>query len=181
MRYFKIIFGMLKMTLISLFSFNNIKFKYPIKLGRNATISRRRYGKIVLGKHVSLNSNAQLAVTQNATISIGDYSGVGDNSIIVAHERITIGSNVMIGPNVCIYDHDHVFREEGIMRNMGFETSPVVIEDNVWIGAGVIVLRGVTIGSGSVIAAGTVVNKNIPKNSIVYNKRELIVRNKLES
>lgn len=178
MRYFRIAFGMLKMALISFFSCNNIKFKYPIRLGRNATISRRRHGRIELGKHVSLNSNAQLAVTQNATIIIGDYSGVGDNSIIVAHEKITIGNNVMIGPNVCIYDHDHVFRKEGIMRNMGFKSAPVSIEDNVWIGAGAIILRGVTIGTGSVIAAGSIVTKDIPKNSIVYNKIELVIKSK---
>jgi acetyltransferase-like isoleucine patch superfamily enzyme len=66
------------------------------------------------------------------------------------------------------------------MRNLGYETAPVHIEDNVWIGAGVIVLKGVTIGEGSVIAAGTVVNKDIPRNSIVYNSRELVVKKRIE-
>ena len=180
MRYCVILIGLLKATLLQIFSVGKVGFQFPIKIENNVLISRRRGGCIKFGKHVSLNRNCQVAVTQGATVRIGSFSGIGDNNVIVARESITIGDNVMLGPNVCIYDHDHVFRKQGVMRDMGFETSPVVIEDNVWLGAGVIVLRGVTIGTGSVIAAGTVVNKDIPPNSIVYNKRELIIKRKLE-
>lgn len=62
------------------------------------------------------------------------------------------------------------------MRDLGYTTAPVTIGDNVWIGAGVMILKGVTIGSGSVIAAGTLVNQDIPENSLVYNRRELVIK-----
>ena len=65
------------------------------------------------------------------------------------------------------------------MRELGYTTAPVTIGNNVWLGAGVIVLKGVTIGDGSVIAAGTVVNRDIPDNSLVYNQRELVIKKRV--
>lgn len=180
MRYIKIMFGMVRMLFISFFSMGGIKFYFPIRLNKNTVLSRRKKGKMIFGKHVSMNTNVHIYVTENALLSIGNFTGIGDNSIITARDRIIIGDNVMIGPNVCIYDHDHNFNNDGVMRNLGFTTAPVTIEDNVWIAAGVIILKGVTIGSGSVIAAGTIVNKNVPSNTIVYNKREMIMKKRVE-
>ena len=159
-----------------IFAAGNFQFIFPIKVGKNVEFSLRNGGKIAMKKHVSVNRNAFIAVTEDAYITIGNYSGIGANNVIVAREKITIGNNVMIGPNVCIYDHDHIIHQEGIMRNLGYETKPVTIEDNVWIGAGVTILKGVTIGTGSVVAAGTVVTKDVSPNSIIYNKRETVVR-----
>lgn len=180
MRYFRFVIGAIRMLFYSIVSFYRIKFKFPVKLEDGAKFSLRKNGKINMGKHVSISHNARLSVTENAYLSIGNYSGIGDNNVIVARERISIGNNVMIGPNVCIYDHDHVFKKDGIMRDLGYETAPVIIEDNVWLAAGVIVLKGVTIGEGSVVAAGTLVNKDIPRNSVVYNKRELVCKERIE-
>ena len=180
MNYVGIIFRMLRMLVCSFLSFGKLKIKVPLRMGNGASITRRGTGCVELGKHVSLNNNARLGVVDGAVITVGEYSGFGDNCVVVARERITIGSNVMVGPNVCIYDHDHAFRGEGVMREQGFTTSPVVIEDNVWIGAGVIILKGVTIGSGSVIGAGTIVTRNIPADSVAYNKKELCIKTRLK-
>ena len=176
MRYIKIALGMLRMSLIALLSFGKITFRFPVRLEKNVVLSRRSGGRIHFGKHVSLNRNAQISVTQNALIETGDFTSIGDNNVIVAREKIILGSYVMLGANVCIYDHDHVFKAPGIMRDLGYNTSPVIIEDNVWLGAGVIVLRGVTIGAGSVVAAGTIVNRDIPPDSLVYNRRNMVIR-----
>lgn len=172
-------FSILRPLLVSAFSFGHVKTSFLTRSSKNVSFSWRKGGRIILGKRVSVNRNSELAVTQNALLTIGNDSGVGDNCVIVARERITIGSSVMIGPNVCIYDHDHVYQKEGVMRDMGFATAPVTIEDNVWIGAGVIILKGVTIGTGSVIAAGTVVTKDVPANSVVYARQELVIKNRI--
>ncbi len=176
MRTLRLMIGIIRAFLIRIFSFGKVTFSIPIKLSGNVVLSRRGNGKIDLGKHVSLNNNAHLYVVDGALIKIDSFSSVGDNNMIVAREKILIGKNVMLGANVCIYDHDHEFRKEGNFRDQGFNNAPVVIEDNVWLGAGTIVLKGVTIGTDSVIAAGTIVNKNVPPNSIVYNKREMIIK-----
>lgn len=176
MRYISIIFGMLKMCVVSLFSFGGISFSFPVRVDANVSLSVRKSGIIRLGRCVSLNRHARISATEKALIEVGNDSLIGYNNVIISRERISIGDNVMLGANVCIYDHDHVYSKLGIMREQGYTTAPVTIEDNVWIGAGVIVLKGVTIGSGSVIAAGTVVKRDIPENSLVYNQRELVIR-----
>ena len=176
MRYFRIASGMVRAKIVALISGGNFRFRFPVRLDKGVEISRRQGGRIVMGKHVSVNHNACLAVTENAYLGLGDFVGIGDNNVIVARKYISIGNNTMFGPNVCIYDHDHIFHEEGTIRDLGYNTAPVIIEDNVWLGAGVIVLKGVTIGEGSVVAAGTVVTKDIPKNSVVYSQRELVVK-----
>ena len=72
-----------------------------------------------------------------------------------------------------IYDHDHKFGEDGIRS--GYNTAPVMIEKNCWIGAGVIILRGTHIGEGSVIGAGCVVKGEIPPHSLVTADRSLSI------
>jgi acetyltransferase-like isoleucine patch superfamily enzyme len=178
MRYFDSIIGLIKIFSYKLFSPFGLKFNPIIRFSRTAQISIRKTGKMIFSKRVSVNKNASLAVTAKAKLLVGEGTGFGNNTIIVARERIEIGSNVMIGPNVCIYDHDHVYKTTNIMKNAGFESAPVIIQDNVWIGAGVIILKGVTISSGSVIAAGTIVSKDVPSNSIVFAKQNYVIKEK---
>ena len=64
------------------------------------------------------------------------------------------------------------------MMVSGFLTSPIIIEDNVWIGSNCTILKGSHIGTGSVIAAGTVIKGKIPPNSIVFNGNKNIIRQK---
>lgn len=176
MRFFGIFIGMIKMTILSILSFGNISFRFPVRLDANVVLGVRSGGRIRMKKHVSFNRGARVAAAGKTIVDIGSNTMIGYNNVIIAREGIAIGNNVMLGANVCIYDHDHVYSNHGIMREQGYTTAPVTIEDNVWIGAGVIVLKGVTIGSGSVIAAGTVVKRDIPKNSLVYHQRELVIR-----
>lgn len=179
MRYVRFMIGFITILFRKMVMGTSLSFAFPIRVDTDVVLTYRKNGKIQLGKHVSINFNTHLGVTENAVLTIDDKTGIGDNNVIIARERITIGNNVMIGPNVCIYDHDHVFREAGIMRELGYHTAPITIEDNVWIGAGCIILKGVTIGAGSVVAAGTVVTKDIPSGSVAFNRRELVIQERL--
>ena len=104
-------------------------------------------------------------------IIIGNNVSFNRNSICAAHKFISIGNNSSIGPNCCIYDHDHRFGKNG--KEPGFKTDDVVIEENVWIGAGSIILRGTHIGKNSVIGAGCIIKGDIPPNSLVTQNREI--------
>lgn len=76
---------------------------------------------------------------------------------------ISVGNGVLIGPAVLIWSSNHVFADPGRpIREQGYECRPVVIEDDVWIGGGTIVLPGSHIGRGTIIAAGSVVRGKIP-------------------
>ncbi|HOO51269.1 MAG TPA: sugar O-acetyltransferase [Alphaproteobacteria bacterium] len=89
------------------------------------------------------------------------------NLTLVDDTHIYIGDYVMFGPNVTIATAGHPILPELRKRDHPLQFNvPVIIEENVWIGAGVVVLPGVTIGENSVIGAGAIVTKNIPPNVV---------------
>jgi acetyltransferase-like isoleucine patch superfamily enzyme len=81
--------------------------------------------------------------------------------------HISIGNDVLIGPNCVLRAADHVFADPSIPVNcQGHQGGSIVIGDDCWLGANVVVLKDVSIGRGSVIGAGAVVTRNIPPYSI---------------
>ena len=102
------------------------------------------------------------------------------NLTMVDDGHIYVGDYVMIGPNVTIATASHPLETD--LRRQGLQSNKDVhIEENVWIGAGAIILPGVTIGKNSVIGAGSVVTKDIPENVVaVGNPCRVIRENKSE-
>jgi len=102
-------------------------------------------------------------------IFMGDNIYIAPNFHISAR-NLRIGNNVLIGPNLLLECDDHTFRNVGKTiwatyteeRNIGF----VTIEDDVWIGGNVTILKNVTIGEGCVIGAASVVTKSLPPYSV---------------
>lgn len=88
----------------------------------------------------------------------------------------------MMAPDVIIIGENHQFSRLDVpMRLQGYqEYPPVYIDDDVWIGARVIILPGITIGKGSILGAGSVVTKDVPPFSIVAGNPARIIRNRLE-
>lgn len=123
-------------------------------------------GKLALkhcGKNVNIEKGAQFAWD----LSLGDNSGVGVNSLI--SPCVTIGNDVMMGPECMMFTSNHGMSDLDVpmWRQKSTEPKPIVIEDDVWIGARVIILPGVHVGKGSVIGAGSVVTKDVAPYSIV--------------
>ena len=105
-------------------------------------------GQIEIGNHVSLNANVYL----NA-----DIGG-----------RIIIGDDVLIGPGVMMRTADHTTLDTTrLIRAQGSVTGDIVIESDVWLGAGVIVMRNVRIGRGAVVGAGAVVTRDVEPYTVV--------------
>lgn len=147
-----------------------LKIKYNVinLISPLSNLSTRGKSKIILGKKCVIRKYTELTTNNCAVINIGDNVFINRNCILVAHKSISIGTGTTIGPNVIIYDHDHDGKG-------GFISSPVVIGRNVWIGAGVIILRGCSIGDNSIIAAGSIVTKNIDNNTKFYQKRDNVL------
>ncbi len=128
---------------------------WDIRLGRN----------VALDKHVVLL--AQGDSTQAPRILIGEGTYVNRHTMIDAIEKVEIGRDCLIGPQVFITDYDHG-RERGItMAVQPVVSAPVTIEDEVWLGAGAIILKGVRIGSGAVVGAGAVVTRDVAPETVV--------------
>jgi acetyltransferase-like isoleucine patch superfamily enzyme len=130
------------------------------------------------------------------SISIGNNVYCSSDVKIFCRNSIVIGSNVAIASQVVIYDHDSMPLNHLMRRNIttyvthnymcssfyrqmpwaGVNSSPICIEDDVWIGTRCLILKGVTIGSSSVVAAGSVVTKNVPPFSLVAGVPARIIR-----
>ena len=98
-------------------------------------------------------------------ISVGDYFYANHNLVVTDGAKVTFGDNVFIAPNCCFTTAEHAIDPE--QRKAGMEVAkPIVVGNNVWIGAGSTILAGVTIGDNTVIGAGSVVKKSIPANVV---------------
>ncbi len=103
----------------------------------------------------------------DASIRIGDWSTIGYHTHLFATTRIEIGSNCLIAPFCYLVDSNHGIARDVLIREQPMSSLPILIEDDVWIGANVTILRGVTIGEGAVIGAGSVVDQDVPAYAIV--------------
>lgn len=144
-----------------------------IAIGKRFTAcSRIRFNSFGIIQRVVIRT-----VAPGATITIGDDVGVS-GCTISASKSITIGNRVLIGSGTAIVDQDaHPLDPDDRCNGIGeIGKAPVVIEDDVFIGARVIILKGVTIGKGSTIGAGSVVAKSIPPYSIAAGNPARVVR-----
>lgn len=175
------------------------KVKFPLFIGRNTSISHKRnifcgknvkfedYSEIqglsrnglhfgdnvTIGRYTSIRPSSYYGVGKIGDgLQIGNNSSIGPFGYIGCSGKVTIGKNVMIGPKVSIFAENHNFDDtRAPIKSQGVNNKGIKIEDDCWIGSGVIILDGVTIGHGSVIGAGTLISKNVPANSIIYDKR----------
>lgn len=128
----------------------------------------RRY--ISVGKNSNIHPTTIIRYGQN--VKIGDNCLINHNNLLQPGKgpngRITIGNYVHTGVNVMFLAFNHGFYTTEIpTKEQDYIDAPIVVEDDVWIGGGSIILSGVTIGKGAIIAAGAVVNKDVPPYAIV--------------
>ena len=150
-----------------------------------------RGGKFSIGKNFAMNNGIKgnpigcyegctFFVDRGAVLTIGDNVGMSQAALI-CHKSITIGNNVKIGGGVCIYDTDFHSLDPVIRRSSkdlkNRAEKPVVIGNDVFIGAKSIILKGVTIEENSVIGAGSVVTKSVPANQIWAGNPARFIRN----
>lgn len=131
---------------------------------------------IDFGRKLTTGYNCRFEVNgihQGKRLVFGKNVNIGDNVRISCCDSVEIGSNVLIGSRVLIIDNSHgsytgnKCDSPAIPPNQReIKSSPIVIEDNVWIGEGAVIQQGVTIGQGSIIGANSVVTSNVPNNCI---------------
>lgn len=132
-----------------------------------------------VGLHVFIFPAVRILMPKG--IKIGENVVISHGTIITTAGSVTIGSNVLIGYGARILSANHKIPENrGLIWGAGHETSPIVIDDDVWIGANAIILPGIRIGKGAVVAAGAIVTKNVEPYSIVAGVPAKIIRMRLE-
>jgi acetyltransferase-like isoleucine patch superfamily enzyme len=131
-----------------------------VRIGTHAVVHRPWC--LDVGERAQFEHQVYLkAVTDQASIRIGNRTFVGFGCEFDVADRLLIGDGVLIAPGCFITDHNHLHGAHATIASQGIESAPVVIEDDAWLGANVVVLPGVTIGRGAIVAAGAVVTGDI--------------------
>lgn len=121
-------------------------------------------------------------ITPAKGLSLADDVDLALDVLLTCGGGVQIGARTLVGYRTQILSANHrIPPGKDRIFGSGHEKSPVVIGEDVWIGANVIVLPGVSIGDGSVIAAGSVVTKNVPEYSIVAGVPARVVRNRADN
>ena len=145
----------------------NIESGHGITILSGCMLDAPGKNRIRLGDRVKLNRSVYLGANGN-NLSIGAESQINRHAFLDARGGIDVGERVLIGPYVKIISYRHVFDDVSIpIIEQGMIGERIVIEDDVWIGAGVVVLSGVIIGRGSVIGANAVVTKSCAPYSVL--------------
>ena len=132
---------------------------------RSVRMDTPPYRKFSLGDYSVIESYSCI---NNAVgdVIIGDHTRVGLHNTIIG--PVTIGHHVNLAQGITVTALNHVFSDTGKrIDEQGITTDPVVIEDDIWIGANAVILPGVKIGNHSVVAAGAVVTKDVPPHTLV--------------
>lgn len=125
-------------------------------------------GELSLGFRSSINQGCIVETGEGGGVSIGDGTHIQPRCQLSAYKgNLTIGSGVQIAPACAFYTYNHGFSlDQPISKQPLSSKGGIVIEDDVWLSYGVVVLDGVTIGKGAVIGASAVVSKDIPAGAI---------------
>jgi acetyltransferase-like isoleucine patch superfamily enzyme len=108
-------------------------------------------------------------------VIIGDHTRIGLHNTVIG--PVSIGSHVNLAQGITITALNHNFEnKEQRIDSQGVSTNPVILGDDIWIGANAVVLPGVSIGNHAVVAAGAVVTKDVPPHSLVAGVPAKIIK-----
>ncbi len=159
---------------------NNVRIRFAdhIRLGRNVYLDHGVYlhacpNGIEIGDNSFIMHGSVLHVYNfrdlpHAFIHIGADSLIGEMNVLRGQGGITIGDRVYTAPLVQMLAVNHVFDDPSVpMVDQGITADGIVIEDDVWIGAGAIITDGVRVCKGAIVAAGAVVTTDVPPHTVV--------------
>lgn len=154
--------------------FHNAKYTKGLDIGKHVKITR--------GTKVEFKEKSRIAYNTllwgGGLIKIGKNTSIGSNSRIFASTEggVTIGDNVNVASHLYIIDCDHGTKAGIPLHGQPMIVKPVKIENDIWFGYHVTVLKGVTIHSGSVLGACSVVTKDVPRNAIMAGSPARIIK-----
>lgn len=153
---------------------NNRAMVWPGSGCWNVEVEIANTAQAYVHKRATFRNRCVIRVRDEAKLSIGEFTNFNNGCVITARESIKIGDRVSFGPNVMIFDNDHDFRQTDYMHH--FVTAPIVIEDDVWVGANVTILKGAIIRKGAVIGANSVVRGEVAEDSVYTSLADVNIR-----
>lgn len=150
---------------------------YSVLLRGNNFFFQSTKRAVNISNNTIIGNNTRISAGGNGKVYIGENVLIDDCTFIMAHEKITIGKNTKIAAFCFITDFNHKYKDKNLhLVDQGYDTKPVLIGENVWIGTHSIILPGVNIGNRSVVGAGSVVTKDIPANSVAVGNPAKVIK-----
>ena len=176
-----------KFDIFSSYKIVGLRFRFP-----KSYISSRTYinydhiGQLKIGKNTDISDfttlvamNDPLNQLDNSSLIIGSNTYIGEyNNIRAGGGLIQIGNNCSISQHISIIASNHKYDKSSLIRSQlwDLKNNYVIIKDDVWIGANVVILPGVTVSKGAIIGAGSVVTKDVPEYAIVIGSPARVIR-----
>jgi len=157
----------------------NVRIGGKVRIGDGCKIDRdiEVAGNITIGENTVIGSYSVLTTMPEGHLRVGNDVSIGSFSVIGACEHVDIGDHCIFAAYVQVTDASHGIDDpDQAIKHALFVTKPVMIEQNVWLGSGVMVMKGVSIGAGSVIGAKALVTRNIPPLSVAYGIPAMVKR-----
>jgi acetyltransferase-like isoleucine patch superfamily enzyme len=133
---------------------------------------------VALGDGVTLYPG--VSIRGYGRLTIGDYSSINSGVIFGLTCDLTLGKHVLVADNVSFRTADHEFADpDRPIVEQGERRGSIVVDDEVWLGANVTVLRGVRIGRGAIVGANAVVTRDVPAHAIVGGVPARLIRSRL--
>jgi acetyltransferase-like isoleucine patch superfamily enzyme len=148
--------------------------------GKNSLIRRRTRMDVLPFNHFFLGDNSTIedfSVINNGVgdIYIGDRTRIGLGCTLIG--PVKIGNDVGVAQGVVLTGLNHNYEDVTMpISKQGVSTAPIVVEDEVWLGANCVILAGTTIGKHSIVAAGSVITKNVPPYSLAFGNPARVIR-----
>lgn len=137
---------------------------------------------VTISRGVMIRPSSYYGGDYGQGLVMGEHSSIGPYGYVGCSGKITIGKNVMFGPKCSLFAENHNFSDDKVsIKSQGVNQKGITVEDDCWIGSNVTILDGVTIGRGSVIGAGTLITKDVPAGSIVMDKRERRMKERIKT
>jgi acetyltransferase-like isoleucine patch superfamily enzyme len=138
-----------------------------------------RGSRLVIGENAKIDAFVKVVFSGGSgDIVIGEWCYVNSGCVLYSGNGITMGRDVLLAANCVLAPTDHEYADRDVqIRLQGFRPSRggVTIEDDVWVGAGSVLLDGTRLGRGAIVAAGSVVRGDVPPFTIVAGNRAVPV------
>jgi acetyltransferase-like isoleucine patch superfamily enzyme len=176
-----------KFDIFSSFKMARLRFRFPkTYISSRTHINFDIIGQLQIGENTDISDFTTLVVMNdplnqldNSSLIIGSNTYIGEyNNIRAGGGLIKIGNNCSISQHISIIASNHKYDKSSLIRSQPWDlkNNYVIIKDDVWIGANVVILPGVTVSRGAIIGAGSVVTKDVPEYAIVIGSPARVIR-----
>ncbi len=147
--------------------YRDIHFIGSVYLGKKVKLVCTDGSRLIL-KDCHISDFTHINADNGGVIEI-NKTFIGSGCVIASHQNITIKENCAIAENVVIRDQNHRYDlSDTLIAHQGYDTAPILIEENVWIGAKATILKGVFIGKNAVIGAMSLVNRDVAESTVAF-------------